>query len=101
LEQRVISIFEILYPGCVGVFCLDQSTNYNAMAENILVASRMNKGPRGKQLIMHNSWYIDEYGEKQDQKMIFPEDYPVEKLRRQPKGIQQILEECNLWLAGE
>ncbi|CAG8811027.1 8223_t:CDS:2, partial [Gigaspora rosea] len=38
-------------------------------------------------------------GEKQNQKMIFPEDYLVEKLKGQPKGIQQILEECNLWLA--
>ncbi|CAG8594657.1 12932_t:CDS:2 [Gigaspora margarita] len=82
------------------VFCLDQSTNYNAIAENALVASRMNKGPRGKQPIMHDGWYIDEYEEKQDQKITFLEDHPVEKLRGQPKGIQQILEECNLWPAG-
>ncbi len=29
--------------------------------------------------------------------MIFPNDYPIEKLREQPKGIKKVLEERNLW----
>jgi hypothetical protein len=31
--------------------------------------------------------------------MVFPIDYPVAKLRGQPKGIKQVLRECNLWPA--
>ena len=43
--NRAIPIFEILHPGCIGVFCFDQSTNHNAMAEDALVVTRMNLGP--------------------------------------------------------
>ncbi|KAF0360606.1 hypothetical protein F8M41_014310 [Gigaspora margarita] len=41
--------------------------------------------------------YIDEYEEKHDQKMVFLNNYPVKKLRGEPKGIQQVLEEYNIW----
>ena len=46
---------------------------------------------------MRNGWYINERGDKCIQPMIFPNDYPVEKLRGQPKGIKKVLEERNLW----
>jgi hypothetical protein len=49
LIQRAIPIFEILHPGCVGVFCFDQSTNHNAMAANALIAARMNLSSGGGQ----------------------------------------------------
>jgi len=52
--QRAIPIFEILHPGCIGIFCFDQSTNHNAMAEDALIVIRMNLGPRGTQPKMHN-----------------------------------------------
>ncbi|RIA99523.1 hypothetical protein C1645_684789 [Glomus cerebriforme] len=49
LMHQAISIFEILHPGCTGVFCFDQSTNHNAIAGDALVATKMNLSPRGKQ----------------------------------------------------
>jgi len=53
-----------LHPGCVGVFCFDQSTNHNAMAADVLIATRMNLSPRGAQPKMRDGWYIDENREK-------------------------------------
>ena len=29
--------------------------------------------------------------------MTFPDNHPVEKLRKQPKGIKKVLEKHNLW----
>ncbi|CAG8729104.1 15744_t:CDS:2 [Cetraspora pellucida] len=55
-------------------YILEQSTNHNAIAEDALVATRMNLGSRGSQLKMHN------------------------KLKEELKGIKKVLEEYNLWL---
>ncbi|CAG8690762.1 788_t:CDS:2, partial [Dentiscutata heterogama] len=68
LVQRAIPIFEVLHLNCVGIFCFDQSTNHNAIAENALVVTKMNL-----------------------------DDYEVVKLRGQPKGIRQVLIERKLW----
>ncbi|EXX66968.1 hypothetical protein RirG_118670 [Rhizophagus irregularis DAOM 197198w] len=81
LVHQAIPIFEILHPGCVGVFCFDQSTNHNAMAADALIATRMNLSPGGAQPKMRDGWYIDKNGEKQTQLM----------------GIKQVLTERNLW----
>ncbi|CAG8675614.1 7579_t:CDS:2, partial [Paraglomus brasilianum] len=54
LMNRAIPIFEIIHPGCIGVFCFDQSTNHNAMAEDALVVTRMNLGPGKKQAKLHD-----------------------------------------------
>ena len=97
LVHKAIPIFEVLHPGCTGVFCFDQSTNHNAMAEDALIVTRMNLSPGGAQPKMRNGWYIDEFGEKHVQSMIFPDDYPVEQLRGKPKGIKQVLVERSLW----
>ena len=69
--HQAIPIFEILHPGCVGVFCFDQSTNHNAMAADALIATRMNLSPGGTQPKMRDSWYINENGEKCIQSMLF------------------------------
>ena len=81
LIHKAILIFEILHPRCIAVFCFDQSTNYNVMIQNALIATRMNLGPEGAQLKMRDSWYINEHGKKCIQSMMFPDDYPVQKLR--------------------
>src|SRR5947209_5345460 len=99
LVNRAIPIFEVLHPGCVGVFCFDQSTNHNAMAEDALIATRMNLSSGGGQPKMRNGWYMDEREEVCIQSMVFPIDHPVAKLREQPKGIKQVLGERNLWPA--
>ncbi|PKY31798.1 hypothetical protein RhiirB3_475331 [Rhizophagus irregularis] len=94
LVHQAIPIFEILHPGCVGVFCFDQSTNHNAMAADALIATRMNLSPGGAQPKMRDGWYIDKNGEKQTQLMVFPGNH---KLKGKPKGIKQVLTERNLW----
>src|SRR6266540_3117200 len=95
--QRAILIFEILHPGCIGIFCFNQSTNHNIMTEDALIVTRMNLRPGGTQPKMHNGWYINEREDKCIQLMIFPNDYPIEKLREQSKEIKKVLEERNLW----
>ena len=94
--HQAIPIFEVLHPGCVGVFCFDQSTNHNAMAADALIATRMNLSPGGAQPKMRDGWHINENGEKLVHPMVFPDDH---KLKGKPKGIKQILMERNLWPA--
>jgi hypothetical protein len=62
--HQAILIFEILHPGCVAVFCFDQSTNHNAMAADALIATRMNLSFGGAQPKMRDGWYINENEEK-------------------------------------
>jgi len=94
--QRAIPIFEILHLRCIGVFCFDQLTNHNTMAENALIVTRMNLEPEGMQPKMRNGWYINKREDKCIQSMIFPNDYPIEKLREQLKMIKKVLEECTV-----
>ncbi|CAG8578641.1 11272_t:CDS:2 [Scutellospora calospora] len=93
LVQQAILIFEVLHSGCIGVFCFDQSTNHNAIAENTLVATKMNLGPGGVQPIMRDGWYINENGVWTIQSMVFSDNYKVEELRGKPKGIKEIIME--------
>jgi hypothetical protein len=97
LIHQAILIFEVLHPGCVAIFCFDQSTNHNAIAEDALIATRMNLGSGGVQPKMRDSWYTNEHEKKHIQSMTFPDNHSVERLRGQPKGIKKILEERNLW----
>ena len=43
---------------------------------------------------MRDGWYINEYGKRRVQSMVFPDNH---KLKGQPKGIKQVLKERNLW----
>jgi len=52
----------------------------------------MNLGPGGKQPCMHPGSF-----KGISQSMVFPNDYPNEKLRGKPKGLKIILEERGLW----
>ncbi len=92
--HQAIPIFEILHPGCIGVFCFDQSTNHNAMAAGALIAMRMNLSPGGAQPKMRDGWYINEKGEKLIHSMVFLDNH---KLKEKPKGIKQVLTKRNLW----
>ena len=68
------------------------------MADDAFIAIRMNLGSERVQLKMHDSWYINENGEKCIQSMIFSDNY---QLKEQLKGIKQVFKECNLWLTKE
>ncbi|CAG8769256.1 22347_t:CDS:2, partial [Cetraspora pellucida] len=99
LVSKVIPVFEILHPRCIGMFCFDQSTNHNAIAEDALIAKRMNLSSGGKQPMMRNGCFIDETEKKCVQPMVFPNDYQKEELRGKQKGLRQVLEERKLWPA--
>lgn len=49
-----IQIHNTLYPSYVAVFLLDCSSGHRKMANDALVASKMNKGPGGGQPVMRN-----------------------------------------------
>ena len=98
LVHQAIPIFEIMHPGCIGVFCFDQSTNHNAIAGDALVVTKINLSFREKQPKMCDEQYINEYGEKYIQLITFSNNH---KLKGQPKGIKQVLKECNLQLINE
>ncbi|CAG8536262.1 15820_t:CDS:2 [Cetraspora pellucida] len=99
LVSKVIPVFEILHSGCIGMFCFDQFTNHNAMAEDALIAKKMNLSSGEKQPMMQNGWFIDETGKKCVQPMVFPNDYQKEALRGKQKCLRQVLEERKLWSA--
>ena len=46
--NHAITVFEILHPGCKGLFLFDNSTGHSKMAEDALLAQNMNSGPGGK-----------------------------------------------------
>ena len=64
------------------------------MADDALIATRMNLNSGGVQPKMRDGWYINEYGQRYVQSMIFLDNH---KLKGQPKGIKQVLKERNLW----
>ena len=64
------------------------------MMDDALIATRMNLNFGGVQPKMCDGQYINEYGQRCVQSMIFPDNH---KLKGQPKGIKQVLKERNLW----
>ena len=45
---HAITMFEILHPGCKGIFLFDNSTGHAKMADDALLAQSMNAKPGGK-----------------------------------------------------
>ncbi|KAK9326816.1 hypothetical protein V1520DRAFT_350442 [Lipomyces starkeyi] len=39
--ESAIGIFDKLHPGCVGLFCFDQSSNHQALPIDALVTSKL------------------------------------------------------------
>ena len=46
--EHAITIFEILHPGCTGLWLFDNSTGHSKMPRDALLADGMAKGPGGK-----------------------------------------------------
>lgn len=85
MEQvaKAVPIAEIKYPPSQGyrhVWCFDHSCNHTAFAEDALIASKMNKGSRGKQPKMRDTVWNG-----QPQTMTLPDG--------RPKGVALVLEE--------
>ena len=97
--QNAISLFEIMFPGAVGIWTFDNSSSHGAFSEDALRINNMNLGIGGGQKLMHET--------------IIPSDDPLtpENLRgrRQSmiiedgpasgkaKGIAIVLKERGLW----
>jgi hypothetical protein len=73
---------------------VDNSQGHSAYAEDVLLTSRMNLCPGGKQARLRNGWFMQD-GQKINQPMFFPCSHP--DFPDQPKGIKQVLIEHNLW----
>ena len=99
LHEQVISkalpVAEAFYPGYALLFLFDNATSHSVYAKNALRTKDMNKGIGDQQAQLGNGWYEND-GIKHDQPMSF------QKVNGNwtQKGIQQVLEEQNLWPVG-
>ena len=76
MEQvtKAVKIAEVKYPTSQGyhhIWCFDHSCNHTAFAEDALIASKMNKGPGGKQPKMRDTVWNG-----QPQTMTLPDGRP-------------------------
>ena len=85
MEQvaKAVKIAEVKYPSSQGyhhIWCFDHSCGHTAFADDALIASKVNKGPGGKQPKMRDTVWNG-----QPQTLTLPDG--------RPKGAAQILEE--------
>ncbi|KAK9327014.1 hypothetical protein V1520DRAFT_387799 [Lipomyces starkeyi] len=94
--RSAIDIFEKAHPGCVAVFCFDQSSNHQAMSHDALVITKLtlNDKPNSVPIV---DGFFEQDGQIVRQAVIYPENH--EKAGQQ-KGIRTILKERNLWRDG-
>jgi hypothetical protein len=101
--EKAIPIFEALHPGAQGVFVFDCSSAHEAYGPNALRVQNMNLGSGGKQsrlrdtIIPSDDPLIPEHLRGQRQEMCYPDNYIVQSLANQPKGIEQVLSERGIW----
>ena len=76
---------------------IDNSQGHSAYSKDVLLSSRMNLRPGGKQARMRDGWFMQD-GQKAIQPMTFAADHP--EFPNQPKGVKQVLQERNLWADG-
>ncbi len=77
---------------------VDNSQGHSAYAKDVLLTSRMNLRPGGKQASMRDGWYLQSDKTRVSQAMVFPPDHPG--YPDTPKGMRQVLEERGLWRTG-
>lgn len=96
-----ISVFEAAHPDCQALFLFVNATSHSAFGEDALRTSRMNKGWGGKQPHMRNGYFNDSDGIQVTQRMTIERDEEVPKhMCGQPKGLQRVLQERELWPKG-
>ena len=91
--KHAILIFEARFLGCQVLFAFDNASSHSAFSSDALIVKYMNLNPGGKQPKMRKTYF----GEGIPQDIIFPLDYHIPELRRQPKGLKQVLKERGLW----
>jgi hypothetical protein len=100
LQTKAIPLFNYLHPNKTAIFAFDNSQNHHAMADNALIASRLNlsdglkaaSGGSRKRVIMRNGYYYDDDDNKIIQSMINEDGGQ--------KGIKRILLDRGLWREG-
>lgn len=94
-----------MYPNCVANFFFDQSSAHGAFASDALNATQMNIKPGGKQCCMHSTRISMDnpnpelQGKVQEMVFLkdFPPAHPYYRFSGQPKDMQVVLEEQELW----
>ena len=49
--EKIINTFERIHPQAQGIFLLDNAPSHHKVADDALIADKINAGPGGKQLI--------------------------------------------------
>jgi hypothetical protein len=80
--------------GYQALVMVDNSQGHSAYSEDALLVSQMNVHPGGKQVWMHNGWFIRN-GLKIAQPMVYPANHPT--YPNVAKGIKAILTEHGLY----
>ena len=92
--EIALPIFRFAFPGFVGVWIFDNSSNHGSFAPDALRVDKLNLHPGGKQPHLRDGF---NYAEQVPQSMQFPPDYVNPELAGKPKGIKKILQERGLW----
>lgn len=90
--EKAIPIADALYPGYSLLFMFDNATSHAVYAKDALCTGGMNKGSGGNQPLLRDGWF-EVNGQRHPHQML----YLTQDGLPTPKGIQQILEERNLW----
>ena len=91
--KEMLKIFEILHPDCTALVAYDNSANHHAMADDGLVANRLNLKDGGKNVgLLRNGWFDDADGTRLIQTMLTENG--------KQKGVRTILEERGLFIPG-
>jgi hypothetical protein len=99
---HTIDIFEHLHPDKVAIWLFDCSSSHEGLAKNALNVNNMGVRPGSKQCHLRDTIIPlnnpppkpgrpDTQG--RTQQMMYPLDYPDEKLRGLPKGMKVVLQE--------
>ena len=90
--NKALPIAEALYPGYSLLFLFDNATSHSVYAQNALCTAQMNKRIGGQQPWLRDGWY-----EKDGARIIQPMSFQKEDGTWCQKGVQQVLEERQLW----
>lgn len=89
--KRAVEISRLLHPGCISLFCFDNSSNHNKVADDARNVRKLNLSDGGKNTpIMKDGYFTDANGMVQVHKMT--------NEKGEQKGLKAILEERGLWL---